>query len=123
MCQCIILLMYIQNSITSLEVLELCQSCFMTALFTFGILPVMFRYVFYLPFVGKSHLVFSYITTFYITVMLILCQAYCKYYKWLLKIITVPGAGEMAQWLRAPTALSKVLSSNPSNHMVAHNHP
>jgi hypothetical protein len=28
----------------------------------------------------------------------------------------------MAQWLRAPTALSKVLSSNPSNHMVAHNH-
>ena len=33
------------------------------------------------------------------------------------------GAGEMAQWLRAPTALPKVLSSNPSNHMVAHNHP
>jgi hypothetical protein len=32
------------------------------------------------------------------------------------------GAGEMAQWLRAPTALLKVLSSNPSNHMVAHNH-
>jgi hypothetical protein len=29
------------------------------------------------------------------------------------------GAGEMAQWLRAPTALPKVLSSNPSNHMVA----
>jgi hypothetical protein len=33
------------------------------------------------------------------------------------------GAGEMAQQLRAPTALSKVLSSNPSNHMVVHNHP
>jgi hypothetical protein len=33
------------------------------------------------------------------------------------------GAGEMAQWLRAPTALPEVLSSNPSNHMVAHNHP
>jgi DNA repair protein RadC len=32
-------------------------------------------------------------------------------------------AGEMAQWLRAPTALSKVLRSNPSNHMVTHNHP
>jgi hypothetical protein len=32
------------------------------------------------------------------------------------------GAGEMAQRLRAPTALPKVLSSNPSNHMVAHNH-
>jgi hypothetical protein len=32
-------------------------------------------------------------------------------------------AGEMAQRLRAPTALRKVLSSNPSNHMVAHNHP
>jgi hypothetical protein len=31
-------------------------------------------------------------------------------------------AGEMDQWLRAPTALPKVLSSNPSNHMVAHNH-
>jgi hypothetical protein len=27
-------------------------------------------------------------------------------------------AGEMAQWLRAPTALPKVPSSNPSNHMV-----
>ena len=33
------------------------------------------------------------------------------------------GAGEMAQRLRALTALPKVLSSNPSNHMVAHNHP
>jgi hypothetical protein len=32
-------------------------------------------------------------------------------------------AGEMAQWLRALIALPKVLSSNPSNHMVAHNHP
>jgi hypothetical protein len=32
------------------------------------------------------------------------------------------GAGEMAQQLRALTALPKVLSSNPSNHMVAHNH-
>jgi hypothetical protein len=31
--------------------------------------------------------------------------------------------GEMAQWVRALTALPKVLSSNPSNHMVAHNHP
>jgi hypothetical protein len=33
------------------------------------------------------------------------------------------GAGEIAQRLRAPTALLKVPSSNPSNHMVAHNHP
>jgi hypothetical protein len=33
------------------------------------------------------------------------------------------GAGEMAQQLRAVTALLEVLSSNPSNHMVAHNHP
>jgi len=32
------------------------------------------------------------------------------------------GAGEMVQWLRALTALPEVLSSNPSNHMVAHNH-
>jgi hypothetical protein len=31
-------------------------------------------------------------------------------------------AGEMAQWLRALTALPEVLSSNPSNHMVAHNY-
>jgi hypothetical protein len=28
----------------------------------------------------------------------------------------------MTQWVRALTALPKVLSSNPSNHMVAHNH-
>jgi hypothetical protein len=34
-----------------------------------------------------------------------------------------PWAGEMAQQLRALTALPKVLSSNLSNHMVAHNHP
>jgi hypothetical protein len=32
------------------------------------------------------------------------------------------GAGEMAQQLRALTALPKVLSLIPSNHMVAHNH-
>jgi hypothetical protein len=32
------------------------------------------------------------------------------------------GAGEMAQLLRALTVLPEVLSSNPSNHMVAHNH-
>jgi hypothetical protein len=31
-------------------------------------------------------------------------------------------AGEMAQRLRALTALLKVLSSNPRNHMVAHNY-
>jgi hypothetical protein len=37
--------------------------------------------------------------------------------------ISLLRAGEMAQWLRALTALLKVLSSNPSNHMVAHNHP
>jgi hypothetical protein len=28
----------------------------------------------------------------------------------------------MAQWLRALTAFPEVLSSNPNNHMVAHNH-
>jgi hypothetical protein len=32
------------------------------------------------------------------------------------------GAGAMAQRVRALIALLKVLSSNPSNHMVAHNH-
>jgi hypothetical protein len=31
-------------------------------------------------------------------------------------------AGEMAQQLRALAALPEVLSTNPSNHMVAHNH-
>jgi hypothetical protein len=31
------------------------------------------------------------------------------------------GAGEMAQWFRALAALPEGLSSNPSNHMVAHN--
>jgi len=35
---------------------------------------------------------------------------------------TFKGAGEMAQRLRALTALPEVLSSIPSNHMVAHNH-
>jgi hypothetical protein len=34
-----------------------------------------------------------------------------------------PFAWGLTQWLRAPTALPKVLSSNPSSHMVAHNHP
>jgi hypothetical protein len=34
----------------------------------------------------------------------------------------IRGAGEMTQWLRALTALPEVLSSIPSNHMVAHNH-
>jgi hypothetical protein len=32
------------------------------------------------------------------------------------------GSGEMPQRLRALTALPEVLSSIPSNHMVAHNH-
>jgi hypothetical protein len=32
------------------------------------------------------------------------------------------GTGKIAQWLRALTVLRKVLSSNLSNHMVAHNH-
>jgi hypothetical protein len=37
-------------------------------------------------------------------------------------IIEESWAGEMAQWLRALTVLPEVLSSIPSNHMVAHNH-
>ena len=36
---------------------------------------------------------------------------------------TLSRAGEMAQPVKAPTSLLKVMSSNPSNHMVAHNHP
>jgi hypothetical protein len=35
---------------------------------------------------------------------------------------TTTGAGEMAQQLRALTALPEVLSSNPCNHMMAQNH-
>jgi hypothetical protein len=38
------------------------------------------------------------------------------------RINSISRAGEMAQWLRALTALPEVLSSIPSNHMVAHNH-
>jgi hypothetical protein len=37
--------------------------------------------------------------------------------------VRILGAGEMAQQVRTLTSLPKVLSSNPSNHMVAHNHP
>jgi hypothetical protein len=36
--------------------------------------------------------------------------------------IVFSGAGAMAQRLRALTALPEVLSSIPSNHMVAHSH-
>jgi hypothetical protein len=36
--------------------------------------------------------------------------------------IAMKGAGEMAQRIRSLTALPEVLSSIPSNHMVAHNH-
>jgi hypothetical protein len=32
------------------------------------------------------------------------------------------GVGEMAQWLKALTALPEVLSSIPSTHMVTHNY-
>ena len=32
------------------------------------------------------------------------------------------GAGEMGQQLRALNVLPEVMSSNDSNHMVAHNH-
>jgi hypothetical protein len=32
------------------------------------------------------------------------------------------GAGKMAQWLRSLTAILEVLSSIPSNLMMAHNH-
>ena len=43
---------------------------------------------------------------------------------WIAGIKTLEaGAGEMAHRLRALIVLLKVLSSNPSNHMVAHNHP
>ena len=43
-----------------------------------------------------------------------------KYKPFFLILIVGFGAGERAQW--ALIALPKVLSSHPSNHMVAHNH-
>jgi hypothetical protein len=42
-------------------------------------------------------------------------------YKLMIVKISNLGTGEIAQWLRALTALPEVLSSIPSNHM-AHNH-
>jgi hypothetical protein len=50
-------------------------------------------------------------------------KEYPKTKEWLVALEIQMGAGEMAQWLRAPTSLPKVPSTNPSNHMVAHNHP
>jgi len=37
------------------------------------------------------------------------------------KLSKNPEAGEMAQWLRPPTALPENLGSIPSTHMAAHN--
>ena len=37
-------------------------------------------------------------------------------------IETLTGAGEIAQQLNTLTVLLKVLNSNPSKHMVAHNY-
>jgi hypothetical protein len=45
-----------------------------------------------------------------------------EYTEKLLKKKKKTGAGEMAQQLRALAVLPEVLSSIPSNHMVAHNH-
>jgi hypothetical protein len=38
------------------------------------------------------------------------------------KNVVTGGAAEIGQWLRVLTSLPEVLSSIPSNHMVAHNH-
>jgi len=40
----------------------------------------------------------------------------------LFKNVRLLGAGEMAQGLSVLAAFPEVLSSNPSKHMVAHNH-
>jgi hypothetical protein len=49
-------------------------------------------------------------------------QLSCGSVLWILKNADL-GDGEMAQQMRALTAaLLKVLSLNPSNHVVAHNH-
>jgi hypothetical protein len=44
--------------------------------------------------------------------------------KWFTHIYTENRfrAGKMAQWLRTVAALLEVLSSIPSNHMMAHSH-
>jgi hypothetical protein len=52
-----------------------------------------------------------------------LSQAHRKDFSGSLRNPQPPWAGEMAQWVRAPDCSPKVRSSNPSNHMVAHNHP
>jgi len=56
-------------------------------------------------------------------------QVFVKCLMWLLQTefrssarTVCAAVGEMAQWLRALTAFPEVLSSIPSNHMVAHNH-
>jgi hypothetical protein len=48
-----------------------------------------------------------------------------KCHRFMKEVVSKYGGegGEIAQWIRALTALPKVLSSNPSNHMVAHSHP
>jgi hypothetical protein len=52
-------------------------------------------------------------------------MSYKWYTTWGLKVKDkneILGAGEMAQQLRTLTALPEDQSSNPNNHMVAHNH-
>jgi hypothetical protein len=63
---------------------------------------------------------FCFITTgriffFFFRFRILLSYKVVKNYRW--------RAGEMAQRVKALTALPKVRSTNPSNHMVAHNHP
>jgi hypothetical protein len=51
------------------------------------------------------------------------CARWSCQFDWVYEQLrNVSRAGEMAQWLRALTALPEVMSSNPSNHTVAHNH-
>jgi hypothetical protein len=48
---------------------------------------------------------------------LFVCLSVCLFFK-----IYVLWAGEMAQRLRALTVLLEVMSSNRTNHIVAHSH-
>ena len=71
-----------------------------------------------LPFWGTS---IDYMTCFGSSGLLFFCHGVSEI---LLTLQKFPnGAGEMARQVRALTALPKVLSSNPSNHMVAHTQP
>jgi hypothetical protein len=71
-------------------------------------------YIQYIIAIKRKILYIQYIITIKRSLSLLQTDTIIESYNW---------AGEMAQHLRALTAFLEVLSSNPNNHMVAHNHP